>query len=355
MNGIYQDAIRGWTERVRKAEDQQANSGKGAGNRRPSRWPKSPWVGVVDCETTVDEIQALNFLVFRLCRWRSGARLTTVRELLVYGDDLPERDADGLAVLRRYARRHRLPSPMSARKFVDTIFYPLAYETRALIVCFNSPFDLSRLAVDWGEARKTMRGGFSFKLTEFVDAEGAAKEHQYRPRLRIRHLDSKKSQMRFARPTEPSTDDFIPDDAVDGQPDQTYSFPGYFLDLKTPVWALTNRAHSLDTAAEAFGTKHRKSQVNAHGRITPAYIDYARNDVLVTAELLEKVREEYDKHPINLPITQAVSPASIAKAYLDAWGIQPILKRQPDFPREILGISMAALAGGRAEVRIRWL
>src|SRR5205814_4979821 len=133
--------------------------------------------------------------------------------------------------------------------------------------------DLSRLAIDWGEARKNLRGGFSFKLTEFVDAEGTAKEHKFRPRLRVKHLDSKKSQIRFARLTEPRSDELIPDDSFDGQPDETYTFPGYFLDLKTPVWALTNRAHSLATAAEAFGTEHRKSQVPAHGHITAESID----------------------------------------------------------------------------------
>ena len=34
-------------------------------------------------------------------------------------------------------------------------------------------------------------------------------------------------------------------------------------------------------------------------------------------------------------------------------GIEPVLARQPDFPREVLGYAMNAFFGGRAECRIR--
>jgi hypothetical protein len=347
---LTRDAIRGWTQREGKSGGYQQ---RGAANRRPSRWPRSPSVLVFDCETSVDDAQSLNLVVFRLCRWDGSGRLVTLSEGLAHGDDLPGRDPEGLSELRRYAADQHL-SLTSCALFNERIFYPMACDARALIVCYNSPFDISRLARDWGSARKTMRGGFSFRLVEWVGGEGEVKEHQYRTRVRIKHLDSKKSFMRLARLKQPSPNDLIPEDSIDGQPDEHYVFPGHLLDLKTPVWALTNRAHSLKTAAEAFGTAHQKSVVEAHGRITREYIDYARNDVLVTADLLEKVREEYDKHPINLPITQAVSPASLAKAYLDAMGVQTILRRQPDLSPEVLGVGTAALDGGRAEVRIRW-
>ena len=62
---------------------------------------------------------------------------------------------------------------------------------------------------------------------------------------------------------------------------------------------------------------------------------------------------EYERHPIDLPITHAYSPASIGKAYLAAMGIAPILERQSDFPPDVLGDAMAAYFGGRAEARIR--
>jgi hypothetical protein len=48
-----------------------------------------------------------------------------------------------------------------------------------------------------------------------------------------------------------------------------------------------------------------------------------------------------------------VLPASLAKAYLKAMGVRPVLERQPDFPRDILGAAASAYFGGRAECRIR--
>jgi hypothetical protein len=76
---------------------------------------------------------------------------------------------------------------------------------------------------------------------------------------------------------------------------------------------------------------HGKQNVEEHGKVTPEYVDYARRDVLATAELLEKLLVEFDRHPLALAPTRAFSPASIGKAYLRAMGIRPPLERQPGF------------------------
>jgi hypothetical protein len=55
----------------------------------------------------------------------------------------------------------------------------------------------------------------------------------------------------------------------------------------------------------------------------------------------------------TLAPTQAYSAASIGRAWLKAMGIRPILERQPDFPKTVLGAAMAAYYGGRTECRIR--
>src|SRR3989337_1731751 len=57
--------------------------------------------------------------------------------------------------------------------------------------------------------------------------------------------------------------------------------------------------------------------------------------------------------PLSLDPGQAYSPASIGRAYLRAMGIRPILERQSDFPKPILGHAMVAYYGGWPEVRIR--
>src|SRR5207245_2827712 len=139
----------------------------------------------------------------------------------------------------------------------------------------------------------------------------------------------------------------------DGRTDPAYTFRGHFLDLRTLAFALTDQAHSLESACQAFGVEHGKTGTSEHGRITSDYVDYNRRDVRATAELFFKVMEEYNRHPIDLEPAKAYSPASIGKAYLRAMGIQPILQRQTDFRKEVLGAAMTAYYGGRAECRIR--
>lgn len=110
---------------------------------------------------------------------------------------------------------------------------------------------------------------------------------------------------------------------------------------------------SLESACEAFGVEHGKQSTARHGEVTEEYIDYNRRDVLATSELAAKLLEEYNKHGLALQVTKAYSPASIGKAYLREMGIEPILKRQPDFPKHYLGFAQSAFFGGRTSAHIR--
>lgn len=345
-------AVRAYTESVTEVDAGDAARQKRRREAHPdARWPLS--VLIIDTETTTDATQRLTFGCYRYCRWTRDGRLDCVAEGLSHADDLPERDPQGFAVLVEHARARGLPC-YSRHDFIAKVFYKAAYQARALVVGFNLPFDLSRIAVAWGEARGRFNGGFSFPLVEYRDkTTGVYRENRYRPRVVVKHMDSKRALKGFTDARDVDAVDRIPGGAEDGQPDSAYTFRGHFLDLRTLIFALTDRGHSLDSACDAFGVEHGKESVETHGVITPQYIDYNRRDVLATQELLEKVRAEYDKHPIDLQPTKAYSPASIAKAYLREMGVQPIMERQPDFPRDVLGYAMVAYYGGRAECRIR--
>jgi len=341
-------------------EQQREEKPRGTPRRVADRW--RPAVLVLDTETTTDAAQRLTFGCYRFCQWTDAAALRCVAEGLFYDDELPSRDPNGFALLERYARERRadvLPgSPaglklLSRRQFVDDVFWPAAYKGRALVVGFNLPFDLSRLAVDVGEARGRYRGGFSFVLWDYRDPKtGAYRENKFRPRLCIKHVDSKRAFVGFAKRHSPDRDDLISDDG-DPTPDARYVFAGYFLDLKTLAFALTSEGHSLASACRAFGVAHGKTEAGEHGRISGEYVDYNRRDVLATQELVEKLRAEFDRHPLDLAPTRASSPASVAKAYLRAMGVAPPRAQFPDVPKEFLGIAMTAYFGGRAECRIR--
>lgn len=323
--------------------------------RKASRahpWTMPATVLDFDTEATTDPTQRLLFGV-----WRVYHENTLIDEGLFHGDDLGIEDR---AKLRAYARTHRADTTrreplrlLSRRDFLTEVFWPVAYKQRGLVVGYNLPFDLARIAVGSGTARGAFfGGGFSLVFWDYLK-DGRWQENRYRPRLTVKSIDSKRSLLGLTRRRAPDAEDLIPEHATDAQADPGYVFPGHFLDLRALAFALTNASHSLASACAAFGVTHGKAVAEEHGVITEAYIDYARRDVLATSELLEKLLEEFSRHPIALSPTKAYSPASIGKAYLKEMGIVPPLERWPDFPSEVLGYAMTAYYGGRTECRIR--
>lgn len=315
-------------------------------------WTLPSLVLVVDTETTTDPTQRLTFGV-----WRVYKESTLIDEGLFHGDDLP---GTKLQVLQEYVTSHQADTPtpeplrlLSRQAFLGEVFWPVACKARGLVVGFNLPFDVSRLAIGSGTARGVFYGGgFSLPLWDY-EKDGVRQENRYRPRIAVKSIDSKRSLTGFTRRRSPDAEDLIPEGSVDGTPDPGYVFPGHFLDLRTLTFALTNQSHSLASASRAFGVEHLKGVVEQHGAITPEYINYARQDVLVTYELFKSLTIEHNRHPIRLAPTKAFSPASVGKSYLRLMGITPPLKRWPDFPPEVLGYAMTAYYGGRAECRIR--
>jgi len=97
----------------------------------------------------------------------------------------------------------------------------------------------------------------------------------------------------------------------------------------------------------------RKQHPARHGAVTEEFIERNRRDVQAISGLTLKLLEEFVKHPIVLQATQVYSPASIGKGYLRAMGIDPILERQPSFPKEYLGYAQSSFFGGRTSVHIR--
>jgi hypothetical protein len=222
-----------------------------------------------------------------------------------------------------------------------------------LLVGFNLPFDLSRVACDFTTARGRFAGGFALELWSYRDQHGHEHHNPHRPRIAIKHIDSKRALKGFTGCHNPDRADTIPEDSKTGETEPGYKFRGHFLDLRTLAFALTDRGYSLETACTAFGVEHGKQVAARHGEITMDYIDYNRRDVLATAELAVKLLEEYGKHPLALQPTKAYSPASVGKAYLRAMGVLPILERQPDFPKQYLGYAASAFFGGRTSAHIR--
>lgn len=316
---------------------------------RPKRaWNRPEAMLVFDAESRTDRTQRLTF-----GSYRSIIAGELARESLFYGDDLPIKDR---RILEHHVAKPSAVVPaedthdvslLTRDQFANKLFKN-AYKGRCLLIAFNFPFDISRVACNFANARGRFAGGFSLDLWSYADGR-----NRFRPSICIKHIDSKRALKGFTRRKEPDEEDLIPEGSLTGQQEEDYAFRGHFLDLRTLAFALTDKSYTLEKACEDFGVEHGKQRVVRHGIVTNKYINYNRHDVLATSELSVKLLEEYDKHDIELQETKAYSPASIGKAYLRRMGIKPILQRQPNFPRSYLGYAQSAFFGGRTSAHIR--
>jgi len=203
---------------------------------------------------------------------------------------------------------------LSLREFTSNKLLRVGYVGRGLVVGFNLPFDLSRVARGYSDARHHFAGGFSLIMDG--DERG---ENRYAPRVRIKTQDSKRAFIGFSKPNNVSPAQLVPDGSTDGRQDPRYRFPGRFLDLRTLAFALTDRSHTLDSACRAFGVTNGKTNFEQHGVITPAYIAYNEQDVTASLHLLNTLKSEFDKHPIDALPGKTLSPAPSPSTTSPAW------------------------------------
>ena len=314
-----------------------SDAGRMRGGRGKERWT-SGIVVVFDTETLADPSQRLRFGAYQVRE--HGA----LRERgLFYADDL---DAADMATLRSAfaAERDVEGEPLFLRpvaEFIDKVFFGWGLDVGGMVVGFNLPFDISRLAIDHSYSKRKGRkreageadergahsfaGGFSFTLAP------------NRPRVRIKHLSQRSAFISLAGKS-----------GYDHDPDR-----GFFTDVKTLAAALTGRSFSLGGLAKVLGTTPKGEFDDFEGPITPEMVRYGINDVQVTWECFERLSARYGDYRLRAGLNELYSEASLGKAFLQAMNVRPWRETQPDFPPEMLGQIMSAYFGGRAEVRIR--
>lgn len=139
---------------------------------------------VFDTETTTDPAQRLLFGSYRFME--NGI---CTEEGLFHGPDL---STGQLKTLRQYAARNHADTTnreplrlITLDEFLDKLF-KAAYKGRSLVVGFNLPFDLSRLAFNVTPARREFGGGFSLGLWTYTDKSGSVRLDPNRPRITIK-------------------------------------------------------------------------------------------------------------------------------------------------------------------------
>jgi len=294
---------------------------RGRSNRR-SAWTSGICI-IFDTETTTDPSQRLRFGAYQI-----RDRGSLIARGLFHADDAPNEDRADLEAAFRTLRPTDDGEQLkfiSRAEFIEHVLFGWGQEVGALIVGFNLPFDLSRLAIEHTYGKGSMKGGFSFS---FADK---------RPNIRVKHLSQRAAFINFAGKG-----------SADVSPDR-----GFFVDVKTLAASLLGQSHSLASLSALLKTTPKSPLDSYEGRLTLEMVAYCLNDVQVTWECFDVLAKRYQALGLRAGLNELYSEASLGKAYLQEMGVQPWTEAQPDFPPEIIGQIMSAYFGGRAEVHIR--
>lgn len=315
---------------------------------------------VFDTETTTDKYQNLLFGQAWVIVSKTGLPVhdtqesdLTIKRYLFVHDDIKQLYPNwpmASKLIEEHVQSHSdyelCPSSINTASpfwpvsfFKKEVFLPeLASKTP--IIGFNLPFDISRISI---KATIKDRESFRFYLLE-------PEKTGYYPTITIKPLDSKKAFIRLSSGGTATTLGRY----------RNLGHNGLFLDLRTAIFALTNESHSLYSAThKLFPSDHAKTSANdEHGSITRDYLEYNRQDVHATYELYKNVMHHYKMlHPQlvqdGMPIEHLYSPASVGKAYFRSMNVLSFLKKNPQFPKRILGYAMSSFYAGRTECHIR--
>ncbi len=289
------------------------------------------------CATTGDEKKDLLFGACVCAEWKDAEYVA--KEIgLFYRDGHPEE----FRALTRFVKgsAYELGSKEEFRRNVFLKYL----KARALIVAYDAPREISRIAIKWNKSAKKRRA-FSFYFRMFRDKKtGKMRPSGYEPGISIESLDAAKAIYH------PIKYKFHDRDAEREEEDKKFSNV-HILDLKTLTSVLTGEVYSFPSACDIFGAPASRQRRN-HSRVTKPAIEHLLRDVNAELVLLNRLLKEFGQHPVNLPPDRCYSPATLAKSYLSAMGIKPPQEKFK-IPDRINGIAAQASAGGRAECMIR--
>jgi hypothetical protein len=195
--------------------------------KKDLRLPYGQRVLVLDTETTTDTLQNLLCGQAIIYEGTEQASIDGLQQehYIFYADGLND---EQMETITQYARDKGV-TPLIWTQFITEVFYPEIIMYGTVCVCFNAPFDLSRLATQTKVFESGKHKDY-FRLT--------LSDERRCPAILIKPIDSKKAFISFQRPTRQKS----------GWDRRNPFHQGRFIDLRTLVFALTNESHSLLSA-----------------------------------------------------------------------------------------------------------
>jgi hypothetical protein len=270
-----------------------------------------------------------------ICAELEGGKYAAREIGLFYRDEHP----DEFRVFKRFVKDSAYELG-SLEEFRRKVF--LKYlKSGGLIVAYDAPFQISRIAVKSTKSLKHRRA-FSFYFRLFTDKQtGKVRPSPFDPGLSIQSLGASKAIYR------PIKYKFHDQDAEGEEEEQSTV---HILDLKTMTGVLTGEAQTFSSAREIFGVPGSKTR-KARPRVTKRAIESLLKDISGELELLNRVREELQHHPLNIAPERCYSPATLSKGYFSAMGIKPP-QGKFNIPEAINGIASQSFAAGRSECNV---
>ncbi len=306
-------------------------------SKRRANQPKDALI--FRCVTTGDERQDLLFGAY-VCAELQDSQFVAKEIGLFHRGGHPEE----LRILKRFAKNSAFELG-SEREFRRVFLNYM--KAGARIVAYDAPREISRIAVKSNKSKKWPRA-FSFYFRMFQDKKtGKMRPSGYEPGLSIESLDASKAIYRLIKYK------FHEKDAEreEREEEQQQFSDVHVIDPKTLASVLTGEAHTFPSACEIFGVPASRAR-KTRPRVTKPAIEALLKDVTAELELLNRLKPEFERHPLDLAPERCYSPATLDTTYFSALGIKPP-QQQFNIPHGIHGIAEQAFVAGRAECTIR--
>ena len=241
-------------------------------------------------------------------------------------------------ILKSYALKENIPL-YTTKQFIENVFFYEVYSKETLCNGYNSPFDLSRIAVSSRNTAKKdpTKGDILLYLSDTVKL----------PNIKIGRRGLAESISFTNEGYEGETLSEIP----------KVEHKGYFLDcshLYSTLYGSGTQHFTLKNVCKNLKTEHQKEETEEHGNITNEYLHYLQWDVKATYDVYLKLEETFNKYGLyDKEITKLYSAASIGKAVFKHLGIRAFLDTNPEYPSSKFGQIMETYFGGRVECKLR--